>query len=272
VKREFPPLDAVPLNDQRGQSYPRLIELMQRLLAPDGCPWDREQSYATLRRYVVEEAAEVVDAIDGEDSDELRDELGDLLLQVVFLGELGRRDGRFGPDDVVKSIVDKLVRRHPHVFADVEVEDSGEVLNNWERIKAGERKRSGKMSGVLGSVPRSLPALVRAQRVGEKAGSVGFDWPDMSGPRAKVNEELNELDEAIHLGEGIEEELGDALFALVNLARHLKIDAEGALRSANTKFIKRFGHVEARVDQEHGGFDGDAITLDTLEGYWNEAK
>src|SRR5262249_25776087 len=154
---------------------------------PDGCPWDREQSFATLRRYVLEEACEVVDAIDGGDRAELCAELGDLLLQVVFQAELGRAEGSFGPDDVVAAICHKLVRRHPHVFADVAVDGAAEVLRNWERIKAAERtgKKKGR-EGVLGGVPRSLPALTRAQRMGEKVARVGFDWPDARGSRGKV--------------------------------------------------------------------------------------
>src|SRR5262249_53528594 len=174
------------------QPFPRLVELMQRLLAPDGCPWDREQNYKTLRRYVLEEACEVIDAIDSGDRGELRAELGDLLLQVVFQAELGRAEGSFGPDDVIAGICDKLVRRHPHVFADAAVGSAGEVLQNWERLKAAERAASGREKrdrGVLGGVARSLPALTRAQRVGEKVARVGFDWPDARGSREKGGEE-----------------------------------------------------------------------------------
>jgi len=248
---------------------------MQRLLAPDGCPWDREQSYESLRRYVLEEAAEVVDAIDRGDLGELRDELGDLLLQAVFLGELARREGAFGPDDVIKAIVDKLVRRHPHVFGDTDVDSAGEVLHNWERIKAAERKASGKEDrGVLGSIPRNLPALLRAQRLGDKARSVGFDWPDDDGPRAKLDEELAELDEALDGDDPdrMEAELGDVLFAIVNVARHAKLDAEAALRRANASFTERFETVEAQVEEHHGGFDRERLTLEQLEAYWQEAK
>lgn len=273
--RTFPPIDDVPLEQQQGDSYCRLVELMQRLLAPDGCPWDREQSFESLRRYVLEEAAEVVDAIDRGDRDELRDELGDLLLQVVFLGELARREGAFGPDDVIKAIVDKLVRRHPHVFGDAEVDDAGEVLQNWERIKAAERKEGDKPDrGLLGSIPRNLPALLRAQRLGEKVGTVGFEWPDASGPRDKLDEELAELDRALSDGDPdrVEAELGDVLFALVNVARHAKVDAEAALRRANASFIERFEHVEAQVVEHHGGFDRERLSLEQLERYWQEAK
>jgi tetrapyrrole methylase family protein/MazG family protein/ATP diphosphatase len=247
---------------------------MQRLLAPDGCPWDREQSYQSLSRYMLEEASEAVDAIDRGDLDELCEELGDVLLQVVFLGELGRRDGAFGPDDVVAAIVDKLVRRHPHVFGDVVVEGAKDVVHNWERIKARERDRQGKQRGLLASVPRSLPALTRAQRVGEKAAEVGFDWPRQDGPRQKVDEELAELDRARQAGDvdRIREELGDTLFALVNLARHLGIDAEAALRGTIDKFGERFAHVEERVNERHGGFANAELSLTDLDAYWDEAK
>jgi MazG family protein len=282
--RPFAPVVPPPLSQQEGQTFPRLVELMQRLLAPDGCPWDREQTFATLRRYVLEEACEVIDAIDGGDRGELRSELGDLLLQVVFQAELARAEGAFGPDDVVAAICDKLVRRHPHVFADASVEGSADVLRNWERIKAAERAdkagQGGKGGdrGVLGGVPRSLPALTRAQRVGEKVSRVGFDWPDARGSRAKVAEELGELDQAIAGGDKdrVEAELGDVLFALVNLARHVEVDAEGALRRTIDKFSRRFDHVEARVREAHGGWPtsttDDQLTLQELDGYWDEAK
>ena len=270
-------MDELPLQAQHGQTYPRLVELMQRLLAPDGCPWDREQTMESLRRYVQEEACEVIDAIDAGDRAHLREELGDLLLQVVFLGELARVEGSFGPDDVVKGIVDKLVRRHPHVFEDVEVGSTAEVLQNWERIKAAEKKGRP----VLAGVPHSLPALQRAQRVGEKVARVGFDWPDARGSRAKIAEEIAELDEAVALGDRakVQEELGDVLFALVNLARHVDVDAEAALRGTIDKFTRRFDHVEARVKEVHGGWPegpggkpGPGLTLEELDGYWDEAK
>ncbi len=250
--RPFPPVPPLPLAEQRGESFPRLVELMQRLLAVDGCPWDREQSFETLRKYVVEEAHEVVDAIDSGDRNAVAEELGDLLLQVVFQAELGRAEGAFGPDDVVRGIVEKIVRRHPHVFEDVSVSGAEEVLENWEQIKAKEKGSRG----LLGGVPKSMPALLRAQRIGEKVEKVGFDWPDITGSRAKVAEEIGELDEAIASGDAkaIQEELGDALFALVNLARHLDVDAEASLRGTIDKFTDRFNHVEARVKEKHGGF------------------
>lgn len=273
MARPFAPVAVPALTEQKGETYVRLVEIMQRLLAPDGCPWDREQDPKTLRRYVLEEACEVIDAIDSGDRASLCDELGDLLLQVVFLGELMRKEGAFGPDDVVRAIADKLVRRHPHVFADVEVSGSDEVLQNWERIKAAEKKDRP----LLGSVPRSLPALTRAQRVGEKVERVGFDWPDARGSRAKVAEELGELDRAVAEGDKskVEDELGDVLFALVNLARHVDVDAEGALRGTIEKFQRRFAHVEERVKERHGGWpagSSEKLPLDELDRYWEEAK
>ncbi|HEY6079384.1 MAG TPA: nucleoside triphosphate pyrophosphohydrolase [Polyangiaceae bacterium] len=265
------------LAEQRGQTYPSLVALMQRLLAPDGCPWDREQSFESLRRYVLEEACEVIDAVDSGDPAALKDELGDLLLQVVFMGELARSQGSFGPDDVVRSIVEKLVRRHPHVFGDVQVTGSEQVLTNWDQIKLQEYGDRG----VLAGLPRSFPALARAQRMSDKVSKVGFDWPDSRGSRDKVAEELGELDEAVAGGqqERIESELGDVLFALVNFARHQGVNAETALRKTADRFAQRFAHVEARVAEEHGGFPRDkdgkptgGLPLDTLDGYWNEAK
>jgi tetrapyrrole methylase family protein/MazG family protein/ATP diphosphatase len=268
VARPVPPL---PLQD--GATLTRLVAVMQRLLAPDGCPWDREQSFETLRKYALEEACEVIDAIDSGDRKAIREELGDLLLQIVFQAELGRREGAFAIDDVVSGIVEKLVHRHPHVFGDLDAKDAEEVLRNWEKIKAKEKGERG----ILGGVPRSLPALTRSQRIGEKVERVGFDWPDARGSRAKVTEELAELDQAIASGDAgaIEDEMGDVLFALVNLSRHVKVDAEGALRRTIDKFTRRFAHVESRVRSEHGGWgaSGDEnLALAVLDGYWEEAK
>lgn len=269
---EHAPRPVPPLELQDGATLARLVGVVRRLLGPCGCPWDREQTFETTRTYVLEEACEVIDAIDAGDKGALREELGDLILQVVFLSELARKEQAFGVDDAIAGIVDKLVTRHPHVFGDLDVETADEVLRNWEQIKAREKKDRG----VLGGVPRSLPALVRAQAIGEKVRRVGFDWADAAGSRAKVAEEVSELDRAIEAGDAaaIEEELGDVLFALVNLSRHLKVDAEGALRRTIDKFTTRFSHVEARVKAEHGGFGGgrENLSLDVLDGYWEEAK
>ncbi len=268
------PRPVPPVPEQDGTTLARLVGVMRRLLSEDGCPWDREQSFASLRKYVLEEACEVIDAIDNGDRAAIREELGDLLLQVVFQAELGRREGAFAIDDVVSAIVEKLVHRHPHVFGDVSVKDSKEVLSNWEKLKAKEK--AGR--GVLEGVPRSLPALTRSQRIGEKVARVGFDWADAKGSLAKVHEEVGELAEAIKKDDKaeIEEELGDALFALVNLARHVDVDAEGALRRTIDKFTRRFAHVEKRVKEVHGGWGDpsskDVLALAVLDGYWEEAK
>lgn len=265
-----------PLDAQDGGTLPSLVALMRRLLSPDGCPWDREQDSRSLRKYVLEEACEVIDAIDRGEPGDLADELGDLLLQVVFLAELGRRDGAFGPDDVVRGICEKLVRRHPHVFGDVQVEDAAEVLRNWDAIKRTEKADRPLLDGV----PRALPALLRATKLSERVARVGFDWPDGEGSRAKVAEELAELDRAVAEGDrkGIHHELGDVLFALVNLARHHGVSAEEALRDTGDRFRARFDHVETRVKQA-GGWPVDpdgkptrGLPLEELDAYWDEAK
>jgi tetrapyrrole methylase family protein/MazG family protein/ATP diphosphatase len=272
---EHVPRPVPPIALQEGATLTRLVAVMRRLLAPDGCPWDREQTFETLRKYVLEEACEVIDAIDSGDRKAVREELGDLLLQVVFQAELARREESFAIDDVVSGIVEKLVHRHPHVFGDLSAKDADEVLRNWEKLKAKEKGDRG----ILGGVPRSMPALTRSQRIGEKVARVGFDWADARGSRAKVAEELGELDEAIEGGDAaaVEEEMGDVLFALVNLSRHLKVDAEGALRRTIDKFTTRFAHVEKRVREVHGGW-GEAgggethLPLEVLDRYWEEAK
>lgn len=272
---EDTPRPVPPLEAQDGSTVTRLVGVMRRLLDPDGCPWDREQSFETLRKYVLEEACEVIDAIESNDRKALREELGDLLLQVVFQAELARREGTFALDDVVSGIVEKLVTRHPHVFGHLDAKTADEVLRNWEKLKAAEKKGRGLLAGV----PRSLPALTRAQRIGEKVARVGFDWEDQAGSRAKVAEEIGELDKAIARGDkrAIEEELGDVLFALVNLSRHVDIDAEGALRRTIDKFTKRFSHLEKRVADVHGGWGEPGekekhIPLSVLDTYWEEAK
>jgi len=274
--RPFHVPEPVPLADQRGQTFPALVLLMQRLLADDGCPWDREQTFSSLRRYVLEEACEVIDAIDTGDASHLAEELGDLALQVVFLAELGRLAGAFGPDDVCRGIVQKLVRRHPHVFAADTVSATAEVERNWVLIKAEEKKDRP----LLGDIPRSLPALDGARRVSDRVAEVGFDWQDAAGAKDKVDEELTELEQALAMGQrsAIEHEFGDVLLALVNYGRHLGIDAEQALRAATGRFRSRFDFVEAQVRQNDGGFprrDGrptTGISPAVLERYWQAAK
>jgi tetrapyrrole methylase family protein/MazG family protein/ATP diphosphatase len=278
VSNEPSPKPAHHLQSQSGASFAELVSIMRRLLAPDGCPWDREQDERSLRQYVLEEAAEVVDAIDVGDDDDLCEELGDLSLQVAFLSELARARGAFGPDDVFASICEKMVRRHPHVFGQTEVKDAADVVVNWEAIKRLEKP--SKRRGVLGNVPRNLSALTRASLYSSRAARVGFDWPEAAGARAKVDEELAELERAVDARSEAEvrEEFGDLLFALVNWARHLGVDPEASLREAADKFERRFAHVEQRVD-EQGGWPKDAsgkptrgIHLEQLDAYWEEAK
>ena len=277
MPRPFELPERPALDEQRGQTFEHLVKLMQRLLAPDGCPWDREQTKHSLKPYVLEEACEVMDAIDSDDDAALSEELGDLLLQVVFHAELARAQRAFGPDDIVAGICEKLVRRHPHVFADTEVDGSEEVTRNWDAIKQSEKGERGLLDGV----PRSLPALMRAQKLSDKAARVGFDWPDAKSSRAKVSEELAELDEALAQGErqAIVHELGDVFFALVNLARQYDIDAESALRQTSDKFCSRFDVVERQVKQQHGdwprderGKPGPGLQLEELDRYWDLAK
>ncbi|HEY6881751.1 MAG TPA: nucleoside triphosphate pyrophosphohydrolase, partial [Polyangiales bacterium] len=230
---------------QPGAKLTELVEIMRRLLAPDGCPWDREQTLESLRPYVIEEAHEVVDAIDRGDLVHLREELGDLLLQIVFQSALAEQQGAFAIDDVVTGICEKMVRRHPHVFGSEQAKDSGEVLARWEELKAKEK--AGR--GVLDGVPRAMPALLRAQRIGEKAAHIGLDWPDAQGPRDKLREELAELDAAIASADkdAMQSELGDVLFALVSVARKHGLDAEAALRGTLDRFAQRTARVEGEL-------------------------
>ena len=229
------------------ETFTRLVDLMARLRAPGGCPWDREQTPASLRPYLLEEVYEVLEAIDAGDAGHLRDELGDLLLQIVFQSELAAEAGRFTVADVARAIVDKLVRRHPHVFGDVRVRDAGEVVRNWRRIKAEERRTAGEDGDLFAGVPAALPALLRAEQLGEKAGHVGLDWPDARGVLEKLHEETAELAAALAAGDraAIEHELGDLLLAAASLGRHLAVSAEMALRAANDRFVARVRRLEA---------------------------
>jgi len=257
---------------QRGDTFYQLVEIMQRLLAPDGCPWDREQTLQTLEPFLIEEAYEVLEAIDANDPREHCEELGDLLFQIVFQAELRAREGHFGIDDVVRAIASKMTRRHPHVFGDAKVKDADEVLANWGKLKAVEHQEQGKKRRALDGVPVALPALLRAQRLGEKAAAVGFDWPDVAGVRDKVNEELREIDEAIATGDKahIEHEIGDLLLAVSRLSAKLGVAPEDALRSALRRFTTRFESVESEVIAR-GGEVGQT-PLEELDRLWNQAK
>jgi MazG family protein len=253
----------------RGDSFSSLVEVMERLLGPDGCPWDREQSFASLKSYLLEEAHEVLEAIDAGDAPHHREELGDLLFQVVFQAALARTQRGFDVDDVVASIRDKLIRRHPHIFGDVRIGSAAEQVRVWEKIKAEERAEKGERGGALDGVPRALPALQRAWRLGEKAGAVGFDWTSADAVLDKVREELFELNDARDRSESIRE-MGDLLFALSQLARHLGFDPEDALRLANARFCKRFEHVEDRLRGQ--GTSPREAGLERMEALWQEAK
>ncbi len=252
---------------------------MERLLAPDGCPWDREQTLESLRPYLIEETYEVLEAIETGTPAEHCEELGDLLMQVVFQSALRRRSGEFTIDDVVRSIADKLIRRHPHVFGEARVENAEQVLVQWEEIKRRERGEKRGAGGeesaphrTLEGVPLALPALARAQQVSARAARVGFDWPDVEGCRAKVGEELGELDRAVAAGDraAIEHELGDLLFAAVSLARKLECDAEAALRACARRFGERFSYIEDRL-RERGRVPAES-NLAEMDALWDEAK
>jgi len=250
----------------------RLLSIMEKLRGPDGCPWDREQTLRTLRPYVLEETYEVLEAIDAGDPLEHCEELGDLLLQIVFQAQLAKEEGQFEFADVAEAISNKLVSRHPHVFGTANVKDAEGVLRQWAVLKREEKKAKGRGESVLEGVPREMPALARADRLTEKASRIGFDWPDPSGAREKISEELAELDRAIASGDRdeMEHELGDLLFAAANLSRKLGLPPEEALRGAVARFVARFGHVErelARRGVPHG-----EATLAEMDALWEEAK
>lgn len=271
--RPPPPESLSPPRREDGAALERLVDVMARLRSPGGCPWDREQDLASIRPYLIEETYEVLEALDSGDVQEHRKELGDLLLQIVFQARLREEAGAFGFAEVADGISDKLVRRHPHVFGDVQVSGSAEVLQNWAQIKLAERRAAGERApSALDGVPRALPALVRSERLGEKAARVGFDWTDAAQVRAKVDEELGELDRAMR-DEGRErvaEELGDVLFALAQLARFVGVHPEDALREAATKFDARF----RRMERLAAGRGEELRALDAagLDALWNEAK
>jgi len=250
-----------------------LLEIMRRLRAPDGgCPWDREQTFATIAPYTIEEAYEVAGAIEDEDWGHLKDELGDLLFQVVFHARMAEERGLFDFGDVVDAIVSKMIARHPHVFADTETPDSAAAQTRaWEEMKRVER--AGKHASLLDDVPHALPALTRAEKLQKRAGSVGFDWESATKVVEKIAEEAGEIAEAQAQGSGLEkleEEIGDLLFAVTNLARHLKVDPEKALRAANAKFVRRFRAIEVGLAKA-GKSPADA-TLDEMEALWQAAK
>ncbi len=269
---------------QPSRDISRLNEIMAALRTPEtGCPWDLEQTFATIVPYTLEEAYEVADAIERGDVANLREELGDLLLQVVFHARMAEEEGRFDFGDVVEAITRKLIRRHPHVFGDARDLSSGEVKALWGRIKVEEKRERAEARraaglpaeaavGALAGVPLALPALTRALKLQEKAGKVGFDWNDPRAVLAKLREEIDEVEAELEANDAqrVAGEVGDLLFAVANLARHLSVDPEAALRGANAKFVRRFAHIESRLG-EAGRAPADA-TLDEMEALWSEAK
>ncbi|MFH1566751.1 MAG: nucleoside triphosphate pyrophosphohydrolase [Gemmatimonadota bacterium] len=260
--------------------FEELVQIMARLRAPDGCPWDREQTHATLRSYLLEESHEAIEAVDAGDDGALCEELGDVLLQIVFHAQIAAEQGRFTIDDVCGAIADKLVRRHPHVFGDVQVRDADHVKANWDQIKRGEKGAAADTHSALDGVPAHLPALLRAQRLQERASQKGFDWDRIDGPLDKVAEELEEVRGAWAAAGSallepeprrrLEEEFGDLLFALVNAARFLKVTPEDALRRAAGKFETRFREVEKTFRAR--GRDLDGATLEEMDAIWDQVK
>ena len=289
-----------------GQRFERAVEIMHRLRAPGGCPWDREQTFDSITKYTVEETYEVLEAIENRDWAELPGELGDLLLQVLFYAEMAGETGHFSIDNVLETLSDKLVRRHPHVFGEVEAATSGDVLRNWEAIKVQERaqkaaeNRSERSEDVeprslLASVSSAMPSLLEALKVSNKAAHVGFDWPSINGLFDKLHEEAGELLHEVEqipapgpqpvgrgvagargdntppeLQERLKDEVGDLLFTVVNLARYLDVDPESALRHTNRKFRRRFGHVEKRLREK--GTELGKASLEEMESHWKQAK
>jgi MazG family protein len=256
-----------------GEKFQRLVEIMARLRAPGGCPWDREQTFDSIKPYTLEETYEVLDAVDRRDWDELRAELGDFMLQAVFFAQMASEEKLFDIGDSLDAINEKLIRRHPHVFADETAATGEDVKKRWDEIKAEERKlKTDAPQGLLAGVPRALPALVEAQQITSRAARAGFDWSNADDVLAKLDEERLEFAEARERGsqDQIEDELGDLLFVLVNLARFVKVDPEQALRRTNTKFRERFGHVERRLAAQGKVVNGTPI--EELEALWQEAK
>jgi nucleoside triphosphate diphosphatase len=281
-----------------GEKFEKAVSIMARLRAPGGCPWDREQTFDTIKRYTLEETYEVLEAIDNRDWQELTGELGDLLLQVLFYAEMAREDGRFSIDDVLDALSNKLVARHPHVFGDVKAEDAHTVLKNWEALKAEEKKqrsqgnaqttREPSREALLDSVSTKMPALLEAHKISSKAAHVGFDWPTVQGLFEKLSEETRELQEHIdplpaealqpanrskipeELRGRLEDEVGDLFFVLVNIARYLAVDPESALRKTNRKFRRRFGWLEERLHAQ--GKKLEECNLEEMETLWQQAK
>ncbi len=245
----------------------RLVEIMKRLRGPGGCPWDIEQTHASIKPELIEECYEVVDAIDAGDMSGLREELGDVLLHVIFHSQIAQEQGDFDLEAVAQGVCDKLVRRHPHVFGEVKADTVEQVLSNWHAIKQAEKPER---KGLFDGIPKQLPALMQAQELKKKAARVGFDWVNSKGVLDKVREELGELEDDLHVPERAAEELGDVLFTLAVLAGHLKLDAEQVLRAANQKFVRRFEGMQAHLSA--AGKALDSATPDEMNAAWDAVK
>lgn len=262
-----------PTTSSAGEKFNRLVEIMARLRAPGGCPWDREQTFDSIKPYTLEETYEVLDAIDDRDWPHLSEELGDFMLQAVFYGQMAAEENLFTIGDSLDAINEKLVRRHPHIFAEAEANTAGEVLQQWNEIKKQEKAARGETpANTLDGVPRNTPALVEAQQVASKAAATGFDWDNIDQVFDKMHEELDELRRARESGVAgeIEDEFGDILFVLVNVARFLKVDPEQALRKTNRKFRQRFNYVEDRLRERGKALTDSNIT--EMEELWQQAK
>jgi MazG family protein len=264
-------------SETAGEKFQRLVALMTRLRAPGGCPWDREQTFDSIKPYTLEETYEVLDAIDRRDFDGLKEELGDFMLQAVFYAQMASEQGLFSIQDSLDEINQKLVRRHPHVFGEESAETADDVKVTWERIKQIEKKsrkalREEEKKGLLGGIPRTMPALVEAQQIASKAAGAGFDWENPDQVLDKLHEELAEFAEARRNAQHdeLENELGDMLFVLVNLARFVKVDPEQALRRTNAKFRSRWSHIETRLHEQ--GKTPEQATIQEMEALWQEAK
>ncbi len=282
LRRNGRPARQKPLTP--GQWFEKLVAVQARLRAPDGCPWDREQTHQSLRTYLIEEAYEVLEALESGNDAKFAEEMGDLLLQIVFHSQIAREEGRFTVAEVIRSIHDKMIRRHPHVFGKTRAKDSAEVLRNWEQIKAGERRSSGdnrdsktsesvaKEDSLLDGVSRALPATLEGFQLTRKASRIGFDWEDASGVFEKMQEETEELKKALKQQDQlrIEEEIGDLLFAAINLSRFLNIDPEIALKKANAKFSRRFRAMEGLAQQNGREFKD--LPREEMEAFWDAAK
>jgi tetrapyrrole methylase family protein/MazG family protein len=260
----------------RRRSFARLHEIVNILRSPGGCPWDQEQTHQSIRKNLIEETYEVIETIDEDDPDHMKEELGDLLLQILLHSQMEEEVGTFNVYDVIEGLNDKLIFRHPHVFGEQQAENANEALQNWEQMKAEEKKRKGQdlqQISVLDGIPRDLPALMKGYKLQKKAAKVGFDWDDVDGVFAKIEEELAELKEAVQHNQSAEErklELGDLLFAAANVARFIDTDPEEALAATNRKFIQRFQYIEERL-REQGRTPSDS-NVDEMEQYWQAAK